>query len=129
MNSTKNETLLFNEIVQSTMKSKRAWMKSSALPQMKLNPSFSRRSRISSRSDFIHLNGFIPSVKTDLVENNLNFKQLRLFSGGDGESRPKCFRAFRHAHGHRNSLPDCFYYFVIALFEPRINKYKNTNRP
>ena len=48
--------------------------------QMKLNPPpLTLRSKISSRSDFIHDSGFIPT-KADLVEKSTSFEVL--FSGG-----------------------------------------------
>ena len=49
-----------------------------------------------------------------------------LFSGGDEEDRPTCYRNGRHAPGHRNSPPDCFYCFAIALFDPLLNKKTET---
>ena len=49
-----------------------------------------------------------------------------LFSGGDEEDRPTCCRDGRHAPGHRNSPPDCFYCFAIALFDPLLNKKTET---
>ena len=48
------------------------------------------------------------------------------FSGGDEEDRPTCCRNGRHAPGHRNSPPDCFYCFAIALFDPLLNKKTET---
>ena len=51
--------------------------------QMKSNPpNITLRSKISSQSDFIHVSGFIPSAKTDLVEKDLRFvSNLKSFSG------------------------------------------------
>ena len=48
------------------------------------------------------------------------------FSGGDEEDRPTCCRNGRHAPRHRNSPPDCFYCFAIALFDPLLNKKTET---
>ena len=44
-------------------------------------------------------------------------KGVFLFGAGD-EARPIGALRRRHAHGHRNSPPDCCYHFAIALFEP-----------
>lgn len=44
-------------------------------------------------------------------------------AGGDGEIRPPRFCARRHAPGHRNSPPDCFY---AAHCPFRISHYKKT---
>ena len=57
-------------------------------PQMKLNPPLlTLRSKISSRSDFIHDSGFIPQ-KADLVEKSthLSVDKCVLFSGGERDS-------------------------------------------
>ncbi len=56
------------------------------LPQMKLNPPFYHAVRqISSRSDFIHKYGFIPT-KADLVEKTSPCSD-EVFSGGDNKTR------------------------------------------
>ena len=73
----------FNEILLCRMKSKRVWMKSSAYGfrwnQIRLlSPCVSG---ISSRSDFIHVSGFIPQ-KADLVKKDCNFvSKLQSFFG------------------------------------------------
>jgi len=54
---------------------------------MKSNPPpLTLRSKISSRSDFIHVSGFIPT-KADLVEKStrLSADKRVLFVGGEGE--------------------------------------------
>ena len=52
---------------------------------MKLNPSsLTRRSRISSRSDFIRESGFNPSVRTDLVEKPRFREAFLVGEGGFG---------------------------------------------
>ena len=71
-----------NEIVLRTMKSERGSDEIFSLRlQMKLNPPpLTLRSKISSRSDFIHDSGFIP-LKADLVEKSthLSGRQMCAF--------------------------------------------------
>ena len=73
----------FNEILRCRMKSKQVWMKSSAHPQMKLNPS-SHPAKAGFHREAISPNavGFIPSQRTDLVEKATKFcRILSLFLG------------------------------------------------
>ena len=63
------------------------------------------------------------SPKANFIEKST---LSRAFSGGDEEDRPTCCRNGRHAPGHRNSPPDCFYCFAIALFDPLLNKKTET---
>ena len=72
-----------NEILRCRMKSKQVWMKSSAPPQMKLNPS-SHPAKAGFHREAISPNavGFIPSKRTDLVEKATKFcRILSLFLG------------------------------------------------
>ena len=72
-----------NEILRCRMKSKQVWMKSSAHPQMKLNPSF-HPAEAGFHREAISPNavGFIPSQRTDLVEKATKFcRILSLFLG------------------------------------------------
>ena len=83
-NKSRRKPCIFNEIVRCTMKSSRCSDEIFGLRlQMKLNPPpLTLRSKISSRSDFIHDSGFIPA-KADLVEKSTHCldRQCVLFSG------------------------------------------------
>ena len=89
----KEKPCIFNEIVRCTMKSSRCSDEIFSLRlQMKLNPPYlSPRSGISSRSDFIHDSGFIPT-KADLVKKShiCPVDKCVIFSGKSHRFRYRC---------------------------------------
>ena len=99
-------------------------MKSSALPQMKLNPSFSRRSRISSQRDFIHRRRIYP-VRKDGFSWKKHLQTQVLFSGWGG--RILCADIFSTALGGTRKYLSCSRLRSPICFASRLLRRKIQN--